>query len=296
MKPGAEIPKAALCADLVFSRANGEAFPIRFVLHYCIFCTALKYRILGEFHPSTPIASPCGKMGAETSTHDPGSVGAAHVEPERKPSSPSALVIVGPSGVGKGTLIGRLTEGDGSNAFGFSVSHTTRAPRPGEKHGEHYFFTTKEQFAKEVGEGKFLEYAEVHGNLYGTSLRAVESVLEAGKVCLLDIDTQGARLVRKSGLKAIFVFVVGGPSLPAGGTHPLLALPLSCRNLFPWHSANPTWAHWLWSLAAPLAGSSAGRDGSTRPVPPAPASPIPFCVATETLTHTQFATALLLTE
>lgn len=127
-----------------------------------------------------------------------------------KPISPKALVIVGPSGVGKGTLINKLTEN--SDQFGFSVSHTTRQPRTGEKHGEHYFFTTKEQFAKEIAEGRFLEYAEVHGNLYGTSVAAVRRVLEQGRVCILDIDVQGARAVRKSQLEAIFVFVAP-PSL-----------------------------------------------------------------------------------
>ncbi|KAF5841702.1 P-loop containing nucleoside triphosphate hydrolase protein [Dunaliella salina] len=123
---------------------------------------------------------------------------------------PSALVIVGPSGVGKNTLIQRLREGNTS--FGHSVSHTTRQPRPGEKHGEHYFFTSKEQFAKEIAEDKFIEFAEVHGNLYGTSVTAVRKVLESGRTCILDIDVQGARLVRKTPLKAIFVFIAP-PSL-----------------------------------------------------------------------------------
>lgn len=83
---------------------------------------------------------------------------------------------------------------------------------PTPQHGVHYYFTTKEQFAKEIGEGKFLEHANVHGNLYGTSVQAVRSVLETGRVCVLDIDVQGARAVRKSGLRAIFVFVAP-PSL-----------------------------------------------------------------------------------
>eukprot|EP00967_Tisochrysis_lutea_P020685 scaffold23488_cov21-Tisochrysis_lutea.AAC.1 len=69
------------------------------------------------------------------------------------------------------------------------------------QHGEHYFFTTKEQFAKEIAEDKFIEYAEVHGNLYGTSVAAVRKVLESGRTCILDIDVQGARLVRKTPLK-----------------------------------------------------------------------------------------------
>jgi guanylate kinase len=80
------------------------------------------------------------------------------------------------------------------------------------QHGQHYYFTTKEQFAKEIAEGRFLEYAEVHGNLYGTSRMAVRRVLDTGKVCILDIDVQGARNVRKAGLDGLFVFVAP-PSL-----------------------------------------------------------------------------------
>ncbi|PNW78908.1 hypothetical protein CHLRE_09g394102v5 [Chlamydomonas reinhardtii] len=130
---------------------------------------------------------------------------------QQSSAMPSALVLVGPSGVGKGTLAKRLMDG-APERFGFSVSHTTRAPRPNEQHGVHYYYTTKEQFAKEIGEGKFLEYAEVHGNLYGTSVAAVRDVLESGRVCILDIDVQGARAMRKSGLKGIFVFIAP-PSL-----------------------------------------------------------------------------------
>lgn len=120
--------------------------------------------------------------------------------------SPSALVVVGPSGVGKGTLIEKLMkEGDGK--YGFSVSHTTRSPRPGEQDGIHYHFTTKEQFEAEIAEGKFLEYAYVHKNIYGTSIKAVQDVASSGKCCILDIDVQGARQVRAAGLNAIFVFI-----------------------------------------------------------------------------------------
>ncbi|KAG1665098.1 hypothetical protein FOA52_007789 [Chlamydomonas sp. UWO 241] len=123
---------------------------------------------------------------------------------------PSALVIVGPSGVGKGTLIAKLMAGN--DQFGFSTSHTTRQPRPGEVHGEHYFYTTKETFAAEIAEGKFLEFAEVHGRLYGTSRMAVDRVLNTGRVCILDVDVQGARALRKSGLRGLFVFIAP-PSL-----------------------------------------------------------------------------------
>ncbi|KAF2289421.1 hypothetical protein GH714_036057 [Hevea brasiliensis] len=91
--------------------------------------------------------------------------------------------------------------------FGFSVSHTTRAPRAMEKDGMHYHFTERSVMEKDIKDGKFLEFASVHGNLYGTSIEAVEAVADAGKRCILDIDVQGARSVRASSLEAIFIFI-----------------------------------------------------------------------------------------
>ncbi|XP_027351020.1 guanylate kinase 1 [Abrus precatorius] len=116
------------------------------------------------------------------------------------------IVISGPSGVGKGTLIAMLMK-EFPSMFGFSVSHTTRAPRGMEKDGVHYHFTEKSIMEKEIKAGKFLEFASVHGNLYGTSVEAVELVADAGKRCILDIDVQGARSVRASSLEAIFIFI-----------------------------------------------------------------------------------------
>jgi len=81
---------------------------------------------------------------------------------------PIPLVIAGPSGVGKGTLIGKLLK-EFPDKFGFSVSHTTRKPRVGEVDGVHYHFTTVDAIQKEISEGKFAEHANVHGNYYGTS-------------------------------------------------------------------------------------------------------------------------------
>lgn len=78
------------------------------------------------------------------------------------------VVFCGPSGVGKGTLIDLLLKRFPNDQFGFSVSHTTRAPRPGEEDGVHYNFTTVEQIKKDIEAGKFIEYAEVHGKYYGT--------------------------------------------------------------------------------------------------------------------------------
>ncbi|XP_020243950.1 guanylate kinase 1-like [Asparagus officinalis] len=116
------------------------------------------------------------------------------------------VVISGPSGVGKGTLISKLMK-EYPSMFGFSVSHTTRAPREKEVNGVHYHFTERSLMEKDIQEGKFLESASVHGNLYGTSIEAVEAVTDSGKRCILDIDVQGARSVRASSLEAIFVFI-----------------------------------------------------------------------------------------
>ncbi|CAK9237114.1 unnamed protein product [Sphagnum troendelagicum] len=121
-------------------------------------------------------------------------------------NAPQPVVICGPSGVGKGTLIGKLMK-DFPDKFGFSVSHTTRSPREKEQDGVHYHFTTRHIMEKEISERKFLESADVHGNLYGTSWAAVDAVTNSGKTCILDIDVQGAQSVKKSSLDAVFVFI-----------------------------------------------------------------------------------------
>ncbi len=116
------------------------------------------------------------------------------------------LVISGPSGAGKGTLAEMLVRRDPS--FHFSVSATTRAPRPGEIQGVHYHFVDDAEFDRLVAEGAFLEHATVHGNRYGTLRSQVEEYLAAGENVLLDIDTQGARQVLSSGVDAVSVFVM----------------------------------------------------------------------------------------
>jgi guanylate kinase len=94
--------------------------------------------------------------------------------------------------------------------FGFSVSHTTRAPRPKEQDGVAYHFSTREEMQPMIDAGEFLETCEVHGNLYGTSTAAVRRVADAGKVCILDIDVQGARKIKANtagSLDARYVFI-----------------------------------------------------------------------------------------
>ncbi|ETW09378.1 guanylate kinase [Aphanomyces invadans] len=120
--------------------------------------------------------------------------------------APMPLVVSGPSGVGKGTLITRLL-GKFSTQFGFSVSHTTRGPREGEENGVAYNFVTNDEFEAEAANNTFLEYAYVHGNGYGTSLQAVEAVQSQEKICVLDIDIQGVQQVKKSATKMKFLFI-----------------------------------------------------------------------------------------
>lgn len=117
------------------------------------------------------------------------------------------LVVVGPSGVGKGTLIKRLME-EFPDCFGFSVSSTTRKPRPGEVDGVDYHFASFDVMKKEAEEGKFVEHANVHTNMYGTSKAALEQVRAAGKIAILDIDIQGALQVKERLPGAHFVFLM----------------------------------------------------------------------------------------
>ncbi len=106
----------------------------------------------------------------------------------------SILVLSGPSGAGKSTLVKEMVKDVGP--YYFSISTTTRAPRDGEVHGVDYFFVDKEEFKKDISEELFLEYAEVHGNYYGTSLRAVEEALSEGKLVIFDIDVQGHKSIK----------------------------------------------------------------------------------------------------
>ena len=137
------------------------------------------------------------------------SVSSTSIRPT-KPLRP--LVVCGPSGVGKGTIISKFMEDTAQSnilpKFGFSVSHTTRQPRPGEVDGVHYNFVTREFFEEKIAQGDFfIEYAEVHGNMYGTSFQAIfdvtrvsdgESEIPDGveKHCLLDIDVEGVKSIK----------------------------------------------------------------------------------------------------
>ena len=104
------------------------------------------------------------------------------------------LVLSGPSGAGKSTIINAASSQIGE--YYFSISTTTREPRAGEVHGKDYFFVSTESFKEDIKAGNFLEYAQVHGNYYGTSLKPVREALDLGKLVIFDIDVQGHRLVR----------------------------------------------------------------------------------------------------
>uniref|UniRef100_A0A1I7YUA2 Guanylate kinase-like domain-containing protein n=1 Tax=Steinernema glaseri TaxID=37863 RepID=A0A1I7YUA2_9BILA len=116
------------------------------------------------------------------------------------------VVISGPSGGGKSTILNKATK-EFPEAFAFSVSHTTRKPREGEEHGTHYFFTDKEEMKRMIGNNEFLEHAEFGGNIYGTSLRAVEDVQKTGKICVLDIELQGVRNIKNTSLDAKYILI-----------------------------------------------------------------------------------------
>lgn len=91
--------------------------------------------------------------------------------------------------------------------FGFSVSHTTRAPRPGEEDGVHYNFTTVDAMKVAIAENKFIEHAQVHTNFYGTSYDAVNKIRDEGRICVLDIDIQGVQSVKKSMIECKYIFI-----------------------------------------------------------------------------------------
>ncbi len=116
------------------------------------------------------------------------------------------FVVAAPSGAGKSTLVNALLERD--PAISLSVSHTTRPPRPGERYGRHYYFVDRAEFEREIAEDIFLEHAEVHGNLYGTSRTRVGGLLEQGRDVLLEIDWQGAQQIRRSQPDCVSVFIL----------------------------------------------------------------------------------------
>ncbi|MGZ3182412.1 MAG: guanylate kinase [Telluria sp.] len=126
--------------------------------------------------------------------------------------SGSLFIVAAPSGAGKSTLVNALLAQE--PAIKLSISTTTRGPRPGEQHGREYFFTTAEDFRARAAQGEFLEWAEVHGNYYGTSRLVVEDQMKLGTDILLEIDWQGARQVKTLFPQCASVFILP-PSIAA---------------------------------------------------------------------------------
>jgi guanylate kinase len=120
------------------------------------------------------------------------------------------IVVSGPSGAGKSTLIRAALEA--VDELAYSVSATTRRPREGEVDGRDYIFLSREEFEKWISEGRFLEWAEYSGNLYGTPEQRVEELLDSGLSVILEIELQGARAVRQKRPDALMIFV-RAPSL-----------------------------------------------------------------------------------
>ncbi|KAM6921014.1 guanylate kinase 1b isoform 2-T2 [Xenentodon cancila] len=121
-------------------------------------------------------------------------------------SGPRPVVLSGPSGAGKSTLLKRLMK-DHEGVFGFSVSHTTRNPRPGEEDGKDYHFTTREAMQEGIEKGEFIENAEFSGNMYGTSKAAVEDVQAKNLICILDVDIQGVKRIKETDLNPIYISI-----------------------------------------------------------------------------------------
>lgn len=122
------------------------------------------------------------------------------------PASGKLIVITGPSGVGKGTLLASLRHRH-PDLF-FSISATTRSPRPGEIEGQSYYFVSRDQFQAMVTAGELLEWAEFAGNCYGTPRQAILDKIRQGQLVILEIELQGARQVRQTYPEALQIFIL----------------------------------------------------------------------------------------
>lgn len=122
------------------------------------------------------------------------------------PFSGKLIVLTGPSGVGKGTLMRSLLQRHPE--LYYSVSATTRAPRPGEVNGKNYYFISRSKFEQLAAEGEFLESAEFAGNYYGTPREAVLNQVQSGKLVVLEIELEGARQIRASFPQALSIFIL----------------------------------------------------------------------------------------
>ncbi|KAI1480749.1 guanylate kinase [Daldinia eschscholtzii] len=122
------------------------------------------------------------------------------------PQDRRPVVISGPSGVGKGTLFKRLFDAH-KDCFALSVSHTTRKPRAGEAHGVDYYYVSPEEFEALVQADGFVEHAKFGSNRYGTSKQTIADQTAKGRVVVLDIEMEGVKQIKKSGIEARYVFI-----------------------------------------------------------------------------------------
>jgi len=118
----------------------------------------------------------------------------------------SLFIVSAPSGAGKTTICKRILET--IDNLKSSVSFTTRTPRPGEIDGEDYSFISEKKFRNMIQKGEFVEWAEVHGNLYGTSKKRLEKIIAGGYDVILDIDTQGAEQIKETYGHGVFIFIL----------------------------------------------------------------------------------------
>lgn len=121
------------------------------------------------------------------------------------------VVISAPSGGGKGSIIGRVMKSDPRLVY--SISATTRPPRPGERNGRDYLFLSESEFDQWLEDGQFIEWAHVHGRRYGTPKAPLEELLKTGHDVLLEVDVQGMRSVREAGLGRVLTIFIEPPSL-----------------------------------------------------------------------------------
>lgn len=126
--------------------------------------------------------------------------------PSTKTVQLQPVVLSGPSGAGKSTLIKMLMD-EFPGCFSFSISHTTRKPRSGEENGKDYHFVTRHNMQTSIENGEFIEHTVFSGNMYGTSEKSVHSVISSGKICILDVDVQGVKSIKRTRLNPRYIFI-----------------------------------------------------------------------------------------